>query len=58
MMVESKSNRTTKSTDNIHQDHFANRGHVAMSHYNMVHKQIPKPKATQILEAKAALDKE
>ena len=47
-----------KSTKKTHKDHIADRGHVSTSHYNMVHKQIPIPKAMPILEAKAALDKE
>ena len=39
-------------------DHLADRGHVSMSHNNMVHKPVPIPKAMRTFEAKAALDKE
>ena len=50
--------RTTKSQEQTHQDHIADRGHVAMSYHNMVHKPILIAKAMTISEAKAALDKE
>ena len=43
---------------NIYNDHKADRGHVSMSHYNLVHKLISIPKAMKSPEAKAALDKE
>ena len=43
---------------NIYNDHKADRGHVSMSHYNLVHKLISIPKAVKSPEAKAALDKE
>ena len=50
--------RTTQSKEETHKDHIADRGHVSMSYYNMVHKPIPLPRAMNIPKAKAALDKE
>ena len=48
----------SKSTQKTHKDHLADRRHVSMSHTTMVHKPIPIPKAMNISQAKAALDKE
>ena len=48
----------TKSTENTHQDHIPDEGHVSMLHCNMVHKPILIPKAMTILDAKAVLDKQ
>ena len=41
-----------------HEDHIAVRGINSLNHYNLVHKFIPMPKAMQIPDAKAAVDKE
>ena len=49
--------RTTQSTEKTHKVHIADRGHVSMCPYNMVHKPMPIP-TVNILEAKAALDSE
>ena len=57
IIIESQRTRPTKSTENTHKDHIADRGHVSISLFNMVHEPIPTPKAMKIPEAKAALDK-
>ena len=49
-IIEPQRIRTTDSAEKTH------RGHVSMSHRNMVHKPIPTPKAMQNPEANAALD--
>ena len=48
IIIETQRIRTTKSTDHTCQDHIADRGHVSMSHNNMVQKRIPTPKAVTI----------
>ena len=59
MIIESQRIRTTtKSKEQTHQDHIADRGHVSMTHYNVVHKPIPILTLMTILDAKAALQKE
>ena len=40
-----------------HEDHIAGKGHNSMSHQNLVHKCIPMPRAMNIPDAKAAVDK-
>ena len=56
--IESQRIRTTKSTEKTRKDHIADRGHVFMSHYNMVHKPISIPKAVKSPAARIALDKD
>ena len=58
IITESHRIRTSKSTEETTKEHIADRGHVSMSHYNMVHKPIPVTKAVNILQAKAVLDTE
>ena len=41
-----------------HEDHIAGIGINSLTHYNLVHKFIPVPKAMKILDAKAAVDNE
>ena len=41
-----------------HEDHIAEKAHNSLSHYNLAHKFILMSQAIQILEAKAAVDKE
>ena len=49
--IASQRIRITQSTENIHKDHSADRGHVSLSHHNIVHKPSPIPNAMTILEA-------
>ena len=39
------------------EEHIAGKGINSLSHYNLVHKLIPMPKAVKIPDAKAAVDK-
>ena len=55
---ESTRQRVERSVPKNHEDHTAGEGHNSMTHYNLVHKFIPMPQATKILDAKAAVDKE
>ena len=41
-----------------HEDHVAGKGMNSLSHYNMVHKFVPMPRAMKIPDAKAAVEKE
>ena len=41
-----------------HEDHIVEQGFNSMSHYFLVHKPIPCPKAMKIPDAKAAVDNE
>ena len=47
-IIESQRIRTTKRTEKTQKDHIADRGHVSMSHYNMVHTPNSIPKAVII----------
>ena len=57
IIFESRRIPTTRRREKTHQDHIADRGHVSMSHCNMVHKPIPISTAMKVLEAKTALKK-
>ena len=55
---ESTRQRAESSQPKNHEDHIAGKGFTSMTHYNLVHKSIPKPQAMKTLDAKAAVDKE
>ena len=41
-----------------HEDHIVGKGYPSMTHYTLVRKFVPMPQAVNILDAKAAVDKE
>ena len=47
-----------RSHNKNHEDHIAGNGMNSLSHYNLVQKFIPMPRAMKILDAKAAVEKE
>ena len=51
IIIESQRIQVKKRTDKTHKDNIADRGHVSMSHYNMVQKPISILKTVTILEA-------
>ena len=55
---ESARKRLEPTLPRKHEDHTAERGFKSMNHYHLVHKFIPMPQAMNILDAKAAVDKE
>ena len=55
---ESTRQRLESPLPKDHEDCIAGKGYNSMTHYNVVHKFIPMPKAMQIPDAKAAVDKE
>ena len=50
--------RTTKSKENTHQDHIADRGRVSMSHCNTVHKPLSIIQPVETPAAKVAMDRD
>ena len=46
------------STEKGHEGHITGKGYNSMTQYNLVHKFIPIPQATQISDAKAAVNKQ
>ena len=55
---ESTRLRMGESLPNHHEDHIEGKGDNSLQHYNLAHKFIPMPQATNIPAAKAAVDKE
>ena len=55
---ESTSRRLESAPPEDHEDHIAEKGFNSISHYKLVHKFVPMPQAMEILDAKAAVDKE
>ena len=55
---ESTGKRMEGSLHQNHEDHIAGKGMNSFSHYNLVHKIIPIPKALKMPDAKAAVEKE
>ena len=55
---ESTRKRLESAPPRSHEDHMAERGFISMSHYNLVHKIIPMPRAMKIPDAKGAVDEE
>ena len=55
---ESTRKRLEGSLPKDQEDHITGKGINSLDHYNLVHKFIPTPKPVNILETKAAVDKE
>ena len=55
---ESTRQRVESSQPENHEHHIAGKGFTSMSHYNLVHKFIPLPRAMKIPDAEAAVDQE
>ena len=55
---ESTRKRLESTPPEGREDHIAGKGYNSMTHHNLVHKLIPMPQTMNILDAKAAVDKE
>ena len=51
---ESKRMRIEESLPNYHEDHIAGRGDNSLQHYNLVHKFIPMPQASEDTRSKSS----